>query len=209
MVQKLTSKDIKNGFISLAEIGGNNMLMIYLSVLDTDQERKKMTDLYEEHKYVLLRYAIKITGSQSMAEDAVHNTFISIIEKKEKYLDLSCRDFRRSAVIIVRNKCIDILRKQKPFSNKPIEELEIFLESDEVSIDNQIILLTEYELIRKHMGSIDEISRQVLIMKYIQSMSYKEIGEELGMTAKHVDTRIMRAKEKVRKLIGKGVKYDV
>lgn len=58
------------------------------------------------------------------------------------------------------------------------------------------------------MGSIDEISRQVLIMKYIQSMSYKEIGEELGMTAKHVDTRIMRAKEKIRKLIGKGVKYD-
>ena len=208
MVQKLTSKDIKNGFISLAEIGGNNMLMIYLSVLDTDQERKKMTDLYEEHKYVLLRYAIKITGSQSMAEDAVHNTFISIIEKKEKYLDLSCRDFRRSAVIIVRNKCIDILRKQKPFSNKPIEELEIFLESDEVAVVDQIILLTEYELISKYMGSIDEISRQVLIMKYIQSMSYKEIGEELGMTPKHVDTRIMRAKEKVRKLIGKGVKYD-
>ena len=184
------------------------MLTIYLSVLDTDQERKKMTSLYEEHKYVLLRYAIKITGSQSMAEDAVHNTFISIIEKKEKYLDLSCRDFRRSAVIIVRNKCIDILRKQKPFSNKPIEELEIFLESEEVPIDDQIILLTEYELIRKYMGSIDEISRQVLIMKYIQSMSYKEIGEELGMTPKHVDTRIMRAKEKVRKLIGKGVKYD-
>ena len=43
-------------------------------------------------------------------------------------------DFRRSAVIIVRNKCIDILRKQKPFANKSIEELEIFLESDEVPV---------------------------------------------------------------------------
>lgn len=184
------------------------MLTIYLSVLDTEQERKKMTDLYEEHKYVLLRYAIKITGSQSMAEDAVHNTFISIIEKKEKYLDLSCRDFRRSAVIIVRNKCIDILRRQKPFSKKPLEELEIYLESEEVAVDDQIILLTEYELIRKHMDSIDEISRQVLIMKYIQSMSYKEIGGELGMTPRHVDTRIMRAKEKVRKLMRKDVKCN-
>ena len=28
------------------------------------------------------------------------------------------------------------------------------------------------------------------------------------MTPKHVDTRIMRAKEKVRKLIGKDVKYN-
>ncbi len=57
------------------------------------------------------------------------------------------------------------------------------------------------------MNSIDEISKQVLIMKYIQSMSYKEIGEELGMTPKHVDTRIMRAKEKVRKLMEKDAKH--
>lgn len=56
--------------------------------------------------------------NQDMAEEAVHNAFISIIQKKEKYLILDCRDFRRSAVIIVRNKCIDILRKQKPFANK-------------------------------------------------------------------------------------------
>ncbi|WP_313755940.1 RNA polymerase sigma factor [Tissierella sp.] len=117
-------------------------------------------------------------------------------------------DFRRSAVIIVRNKCIDILRKQKPFANKSIEELEIFLESDEVPVDEQILFLSEYELIRKYMNSIDEISRQVLIMKYVQSMSYKEIGEELGMIPKHVDTRVMRAKEKVRKLMEKGEKYE-
>ena len=188
--------------------GGIILLTIYLSMLDTEQERKKMTDLYEEHKYALLHYAMKIMRNQDMTEDAVHNAFISVIQKKEKYLDLDCRDFRRSAVIIVRNKCIDILRKQKPFSNKPIEDLEIFLESDEVPIDDQIIFSSEYELIRKHMNTIDEISKQVLIMKYLLNMSYKEIGEELGMTPKHVDTRIMRAKAKVRKLIENDVKYN-
>lgn len=58
------------------------------------------------------------------------------------------------------------------------------------------------------MNSIDEISKQVLLMKYILSMSYKEIGEELGMTPKHVDTRIVRAKKKVRKLMEKDVKNN-
>jgi len=118
-------------------------------MLDNEQERKKMTDLYKEHKYVLLRYAIKITCNQSMAEDAVHNAFISIIEKKEKYLKLDCMYFRRSAVIIVRNKCIDILRKQKPFANKSIEELEIFLESDEVPVDEQIDFIPPNEQLAK------------------------------------------------------------
>ena len=58
------------------------------------------------------------------------------------------------------------------------------------------------------MNTIDEISKQVLVMKYLLNMSYKEIGEELGMTPKHVDTRIMRAKAKVRKLMEEDVKYN-
>ncbi|MFA7412411.1 MAG: RNA polymerase sigma factor [Tissierellaceae bacterium] len=177
-------------------------------MLDTEEEKQRMTDLYEDHKNALFYYAMKIMRNQDMAEDAVHNAFISIIEKKEKYLKLSCKDFRRSAVIIVRNKCIDILRKQKPYANKSIEELEIYLESDEIPVEDQVVFESEYELIRKYLNSIDEISKQVLLMKYILNMSYKEIGKELNMTPKHVDARIMRAKGKVRKLIEKDVKNN-
>ena len=131
------------------------MISIYLSMLDTEQERKKVRELYEEHKYALLHYAIKIIKNQDMAEDAVHNAFISIIEKKEKYLKLNCRDFRRLAVIIVRNKCIDMLRKQKPFANIPIEELEIFLETEEMAVDEQAIqILRDIALIKE--GTEDE-----------------------------------------------------
>ena len=49
-------------------------------MLETEQERHKMTEIYEEHKHALLLYALKVTGyNQAMAEDAVHNAFISII----------------------------------------------------------------------------------------------------------------------------------
>lgn len=178
------------------------MLAIYISMLETEQERHKMTEIYEEHKYALLLYALKVTGyNQAMAEDAVHNAFISIIKEKDKYFSLDSRDFRFSAVIIVRNKCIDLLRKEKKYANIPIDELEIFIESNDKPVDEQAVISSEYAAIRKHMEKIDEISRQVLIMKYVLGMSYKEIGEKLNMTPKHVDTRIQRAKEKIRKLI--------
>lgn len=173
-------------------------------MLETEQEKKKMTEIYEGHKHALLLYALKVTGNnQAMAEDAVHNAFISIIKEKEKYLSLDCRDFRRSSVIIVRNKCIDLLRKEKPYANINMDDLEIFLESNDKTVEEQVIVSSEYAAIRKHMESIDEISRQILIMKYVLGMSYKEIGERLTMTPKHVDTRISRAKAKVRKLVEK------
>ena len=78
-------KDILNKFPQMK--GGRIFLTIYLSMLDTEQERKKMTDIYEEYKYALLHYAMKIMRNQDMAEDAVHNAFISIIQKKQKYLN--------------------------------------------------------------------------------------------------------------------------
>jgi len=105
-------------------------------------------------------------------------------------------------------KAIDILRKQKPHLNMPIEDFEIYLESEDKPLDEQVIFNSEYETIRKHLNAIDEVSRQVLIMKYYHGMSYKEIGERLGMTPKHVDTKIMRAKEKVRKLIKQEGRFD-
>jgi RNA polymerase sigma-70 factor (ECF subfamily) len=170
-------------------------------MLETEQERNKMIEIYEEHRHALLLYALKILKNQNSAEDAVHDAFIAIIEQKEKYFNLSCRDFRFSAVIIVRNKCIDILRKERPNDMVPIDELEFYLESPDVPVDEQVIISSEYEAIRKHLKKIDEISRQVIVMKYYYSMSYKEIGEKLNMTPKHVETKIARAKEKIRKLI--------
>ncbi len=84
------------------------MLAFYISMLETEQERDKMTEIYEEHRHALLKYALKITRhNQAMAEDAVHNAFISIIKDKEKYFHLDSRDFRFSSVIIVKNKCIE------------------------------------------------------------------------------------------------------
>ena len=170
-------------------------------MLDTENERNKMTEIYEEHKNALYKYALKILQNQELAEDAVHNSFISIIEHKEKYFNLTGRDFLSSAVIIVRNKCFDILRKKKPYDETPIEDFENYLESEDLPLDEQAIISSEYAIMWKHLNSIDEISRQVLIMKYYHGMSYNEIGEKLNMTPKHVDTKIMRAKEKVRKLM--------
>lgn len=136
-----------------------------------------------------------------MAEDTVHNAFLSTIKHKDKLLSLSDRDFRIRAIIIVKNKCIDLLRKEKAIADMPLDEIAYSLDSGDQAIDDQIIIHEEYDAIRMYINLLDEVSRQVLEMKYILDMSYKEIGAEMSLTPKHVETRIMRAKAKVRKLI--------
>ena len=177
------------------------MLNFYLSALETEKERNRMTEIYEEYNDMFLLFALKILKNQELAEDAVHNTFIEIIEGKDKFFNMDNKDFKFLAFTIVKYQSINILRKQKRYSHIPIEELDIHLESDDMPLDEQIIFTSEYEAIKNLLMKVDVISRQVLEMRYVHGMSHKDIGQALNMTAKHVNTRIMRAKQKIRKLL--------
>ena len=188
------------------------MLILAFATIENEAERKKLQDLYEENEKYIFNFALGYAKNQDIAEEAIQNAFIYIIKNKEKYLELSCRDFRNSVVIIVRDRCKNIFKSRKMylerFEEKDIYEVENLANIHERPVDEEVILSYDYELMRRHMKSIDEISRRVLEMKYIEGKSYKEIGGELGMNEKHVDTKLMRAKEKVRKLVEKEMNYD-
>lgn len=179
------------------------MLGIYLSMVDTPEEKLKVEKFYNKYKNYLLNYAYKFLKSKELSEDAVHEAFISILKNKDKYLSLKENELKRSATVILRNKCIDILRKDKKYADISMEDVEIYLESDEKSVEEQSILNDEVEKIQRHLKNLDEMTKQILIMKYIEDMSLKEIGEEMNLTSKHVSTKIYRGKEKLKKLIEK------
>ena len=180
------------------------MLLFYLSALETQEERDIMSEVYEKHRHAMVRFALSITKNNESAEDAVHNAFVSFIVNKEKYFSLSCRETRALLVVITKSKCIDLLRERKAFADGPIDDMDSFTASDDAPVEEQVILSESYESLKRHMSEIDDASRLVLEMRYYLEMSYKEIGAALGMTPKHVDTKIMRAKEKVRALARKG-----
>lgn len=177
------------------------MLTIYLSMLDSDDERAKIADIYETHKPYMLRFAQKYIGNVDLSEDAVHDAFLSFIEHKEKYFSVSCREMRALLIIIVKNKCLDILRKANKYPIESFENMKTEIESPEMPINEKIVNAEGYANLRKYVATLDEASQFVLEMKYRLGMTYKEIGKELELTPKHVETKIMRAKAKVRKLV--------
>jgi RNA polymerase sigma-70 factor, ECF subfamily len=170
-------------------------------MFENEQDNKRLEELYEEFRFDCINIALRITNNLMMAEDAVQDAFLAVIKHKDKMLTLNYGDFRKSIIIIVKNKCIDIIRKNKHLSSVSLEDVEYELRSEYLSVEIQVIRQEDFMYMLKCIAELDETSRLVLLMKYVQGLSYKEIGNVLGMTTKHVDTRIMRAKQKVRKLI--------
>ncbi|MDR2599287.1 MAG: sigma-70 family RNA polymerase sigma factor [Oscillospiraceae bacterium] len=178
--------------------------MLYLAMVDNDADRFNLSMIYDEYKNYMLKYALYITRNKEHAEDAVHDAFLSIIKHKDRLFRFTKNELRNQVIIITKNKCIDLLRKKGYSNEDSIEDIENIVKTDDRLIEDQIILADEYETVRKYVASLDESSKLILEMKYVLGMTYKEIGVELGMTAKHVDTKIMRAKAKVRKLMVMG-----
>jgi len=172
-------------------------------MLETEVERMNMIKIYEKYKPLMLSIAMKILKNKEQAEDAVHEAFLAIINHKEKYLQNKCPDLGVPIVIIIRNKCFDILKRAST-KVENIDDHEHNLESDEISHDSIIIQKEEYELLRKHLSKLDEGSKNILEMRYVLEMSHKEIAEITGFSLESINKKIVRAKDRVRKLYSEG-----
>lgn len=175
------------------------MLPILLMALESASERRKITEIYEQCKDKLFFVALGVTKNNQMAEDAVHNTFEKIIRNKEKVFALSTDEFLRIYITAVKNEAIDLMRRErKLYSKKTLDDLEDELNSGELPPDLQAVQNADYEAMKRHIRGLDEELKSILIMKYDLGQSYREIGEELGLTPKVVDNKLTSAKKKVR-----------
>lgn len=55
------------------------MLLLYLSLLETEEDRLKITKIYENYLDWMLKMAYHYLKNEADAEDAVNDVFLSII----------------------------------------------------------------------------------------------------------------------------------
>ena len=180
-----------------------------LSMIEDEQERLRIADIYEEHRYSCLHIAKGITKNQQTAEDSVQDAFIEVIKNKEKIFALDCNFLLPYIVTIVKHKCFDIMKKQNRISDTPIDELELEIDSGEIPVDDKVISQMGYDRLVELISGLHENYRTVIEMKYILELSIKEIADELDISQENVKVRIHRAKSQLRKLLGSEVKTNV
>jgi len=188
------------------------MLLFDLSTLDTTGEHRKtadlkIADLYEKFKRRLTSTALGITHNQAMAEDAVHNAFVAAIRHKKKILAMSEIDFLRWSVTVVRRKCIDLMRRDKHIADTSFDDLRDIMPSDALPVDVQVAQQDIHRRLMGYIAELDEVSRQILEMKYVLQMPLQEIADELGFTLSQVNNRIARARAKVKDRMGTSSTY--
>jgi RNA polymerase sigma factor (sigma-70 family) len=157
-----------------------------------------------------IRFVIGNYFKNSMDRDYVYQeTMIHIYEQLQKSSELDLERWTAEGWIkvIVKNKCISILRVQQRDQKKEKHvtddsQLEFEIESSSM-IDQGIndgAKSTKVIRIRELLNTLNERDRQLLILRYFKNYSIKELDDALGM--KNAAVYILRAVEKLKKEVG-------
>lgn len=173
------------------------MLAPLLLLVDTEEDRDKLTFLYQNYKQTMYYVAYQILKHEANAEDAVHNAFVRIIQHLDK-IDIS--DSKRTKaflVVITEHIAIDHYRKNKRESWISYEDVAVYI-AENFHVDEQLDEMTEAII------ELPVIYSTVLRLKYAQGYTNSEIADILGITEVNVRKRISRGKAKLKeKVLGK------
>ena len=176
------------------------MLSFYLSILDSEQDQSKLERLYLSYKQTMFYVANRILKDNYLAEDAVHQAFLRIINNLNKIDVIECPKTRGFVVIIVQNTAIDLYNRRKHQNTIPLHEITF-----QACDASDSILSGEYNELEKKIISLPVQYSSVILLRYSQGYSVAEIADILGISQDNVRKRIERGKKKLAQMLDEEV----
>ncbi len=178
-------------------------MLMYLSILDSQDEKDKFTEIYEQYQHFCWYVANQMLNDAHLAEDAVQEAFLALTRHLDKIDEAESTGTRKFLMTIVKSKAIDILRKQKGELYQ--EEFFYDIPDSEPDALSQYITREHYNDIVACILELEEEYRVIFEYKYVHGLSEREIGDILGISSKNVGVRYYRARKKLQKMLTKEV----
>lgn len=164
-------------------------MLIYLQMIESEEDKSKFEAIYNQYRQLMFTVAFKILNNQYDAEDAVHQAFVSLIDNLDKVKEVDCPKTKSYVVIITENKAIDIIRSRKHMIGEELNEsllgIQIPLPGDGGLADAMAKLPARY--------------REVLLLRFDNGYSTKELAKMMNMTEGSMQKLIWRAKDALKK----------
>ncbi len=132
--------------------------------------------------------AIQIMGNPDDAADAVQDAFAKVLSKPNTY-DPKRGSLQAWFLRVVRNRCIDLMRKRKP----QVGNVEL-LEDQGIGPAEAAERAEVSCLIEQSLAAIDPDHRQIVILRDYLDLPYAEIGAVLAIAPGTVMSRLHRAR---------------
>ncbi|WP_078543106.1 RNA polymerase sigma factor SigW [Litchfieldia alkalitelluris] len=166
-------------------------------------DQNAFAEIVELYKDKVYQISYRMVGNSHEAEDISQEAFLRAYINIHSY-DIN-KKFSTWLFRIATNLSIDRLRKKKPdyYLDAEVagaEGLTLYSQvaADVIQPDEKLESLELQETIQHAILQLPAKYRSVIVLKYIEELSLKEIGDILDLPVGTVKTRIHRAREALR-----------
>ena len=156
----------------------------------TQQRLKDLEKLIVKEQNVLFRFAYMRVGSRADAEDIVQDIFLKLFRSSENLS--SVRNIKHYLIRSVSNACRDFHRRKQ--DNLPLEKAY-----KEIVSDDDLRMHEEYLRITELAGTLPQEQKEILYMKCIDGLKFREIADILELPQATVKSRYRYAIQGIQK----------
>lgn len=166
---------------------------------------KAFDELLRRHQDYVYSYILFICKNEDTAQDVFQDTFARAIVAIRNHKYQKTGKFSAWLVRIAHNLAIDRTRNAEPGLTLTHDDLSLgvtnSLRFSEGTVENRIIESQDTECLRSLLNYLPEVQREVVIMKFYEDLSFKEIAEKTGVSINTSLGRMRYALINLRKLI--------
>lgn len=145
------------------------------------------------YKDQMFRLALRILKNEDDANDIVQDSLLKLWDKRKVLTDI--KNIKSFSLTMVRNACIDHIRKHKPVYDK---EQFILQRTDELNPEKELVVADQLQIIRSIINQMNEQQREIIQLREIEGLEYEEIAEITGLTVNNLRVIISRARKEIR-----------
>ncbi len=164
-------------------------------------EKDKVEHLYLRYNQIMYYIAYNILLDYQLAQDAVHMSFLKIIENIEKIDEIECNKTKAFVGIICRNISLNLYNKRKKESPLQIDDLEETILDTTILPDERVINNEIFEKIKNTIKRLYPPYADIITLKYTFNYSDSTISELLGISLQNVRVRLHRARRSLMQLL--------
>lgn len=147
---------------------------------------ENIKEIYERNFVTVYRVCFMYLKNVQDTEDAVHNTFVKMIEKRKQFE--STEHEKAWLIRVSSNVCKNMLRS----INKRAELTEHDSEASDAPIISEVML---------ELSNLPDELKIPVYLFYCDGYNSNEIGKMLGISSSAVRSRLQKARERLKELL--------
>lgn len=163
-------------------------LMARLAQGDTDA----LEELMRRHRSAAVEEARRLLRDDALAEDVAQEAFARVYLARDRYRPVY--EFRTWLMTMVRNLCVDQLRRRK-LGPVPVDVLP---EKPSPSAESEYLALERRMRLWNQLAALSPTDAGLLTGYALEEMSYRELAERYGLSVPQVKIRLHRLRKRLR-----------